>query len=325
MIYLLLGKDDFSKKEYLDEFGGTQKMQFFDGEIEPFSAEQVWQAYINRDLFGGNKTVLVRGAFAAAGFAEEFFALVDRADSSETSNILIFEESALDKRKKETKEILARKDFKIVEFEIPRGEEFRKWITARAIKYQLKLSGKALDLFLERMGTEADFGKEIYDLWQANSELQKLKAYAGDAQVGVEEVDGLVSQNYDENVFAITNAIGDKNKFRTVSLLTDYFERLPGVDEKTKIISLSALLAEQFRGILMIKDFDAQGMPDAQIAKAAGFTPGRVYIYKKLAQRFTVEKLLETLKKFELLDEEIKTSNGPAGLQFFMIIENVIR
>ena len=69
----------------------------------------------------------------------------------------------------------------------------------------------------------------------------------------------------------------------------------------------------------------SQKLSDKEISDITGYAPGRIFVYKKLASRFSEQKVLELLRKIELLDLEVKTSQGPASLQFFMIIEAAMK
>ncbi len=316
MIYLLLGEDDFSKREFLLSLQSEKKLNtesFFDDA----EAQQIINAANSGSLFGGQSLIKLYG-IAEKLNAEQWKQL------KKSSNILVFIETTLDKRKSEVKQLLADKDIAIKEFNVPSGAEFKKWVLQRANKYNIDFEPRALEMFLQRLGIgQGNFGREIYDLWQAEMELLKLKAFAQNHKVSADTVQNLTAENLDENVFNITNAIGDRKKPVAVQLLTNYMDRFAGVDEKNKVISLSALLAEQFRGILMVKNM--AGKPDAEIAKVTGYNSGRLFVYKKIAGQFAIEKILEFLRKLELLDEETKTSSNPASLQFFMIIDSVLR
>ncbi len=308
MIYLLLGSDDFSKKQFLTDLQTKEKLEVVSF-TDPESPPSFKQAVNDSNLFGGKKLVKAYDYFAA-GLADE--QLLESIAAS--SNIVVFIEEKLDKRKAETKKVLANKNLKVMEFTIPVGIEFKKWVQERTKTLDLKLSGKALDLFLSRLGFGAEgYGEPLYSLWQADSELQKLKLFSGENAVTENDVLNLTAENLDENVFAITNAIGDRNKAAAIKVFTDYMDRLAG-DDKAKVISLSALLAEQFRNILIV-----QGGADA------GFASGRLFVYQKLARNFPKEKMFDALKKLEILDQEVKTSSGPATLQLLMIIDSLLK
>ncbi|MBU6447484.1 hypothetical protein KGQ24_01410 [Patescibacteria group bacterium] len=344
MLYLLLGSDDFSKKEFVEDLKSKNGAQavIFDG------AGDLAGLAMSGDLFGGKKIIIAReyfsGKSSAADGQDGQTAAADLIKQLKAAqNEVVFIEEKLDKRKTETKKLLASKDLKVVEFEIPQGAEFKAWVLARAKKLGLSFAAVALDVFLHRLTGQENIGvggygaggagygapvfgsQVLYDLWQADSELRKLQVFAGSAAISAEDVEALVPENIDDNIFKITNAIGDKNRALAVRYLTDYMDRYAGSDEKSKVISLSGLLAEQFRSILAFADLQEQGRSERDIAEATGFAPGKMFVYKKLAKAFGRDKASQTLRKLELLDEEIKTTQGPAALQFFMIIESALK
>lgn len=329
MIYLLLGKDGFSKKEYFEALIQDKKPEIYDFD-ENSKESEVLAAAQNGSLFGAisgiapeaglAKILRLKNFLSAGNFSDGFIESIKRSGQT-----VVFFEDSLDKRKSGTKKILADKDLKLLEFNVPEGTEFKNWVVQRSRKIDLNFSSGALDKFLQRMGLgQGNTGEQLYDLWQADSELKKLKAFAGDGQVGAFDVENLVSENIDENVFKITNALGDKDARLTVKLLTDYLDRIAEGDDKSKIIGLSALLADQLRNIMLIQHLLSIKASDAEMAKSAGFTPGRIFVFKKLARNFETKKTADALRKLELLDEEIKTSNSPASLLFFMIVRDLI-
>ena len=317
MIYLLLGKDDYTKKEFMTELKTREQVAALEYFYE-WNEPAVLSAVKNSGLFEKKKMVAVFGALGK-------FDLEEFADKlKDSANTLIFIEESLDKRKTETKKILANKNLKVQEFEIPAGADFKKWVQNYAKKIELKINPKALDAFLQKMGIESAEGERLYNLWQTSFELNKLKTFAESKEITAAEIEELVTENVEENIFKITNAIGDKNRQAAAKYLVEFMDRIPGSDEKSKVISLSGILAEQFRGILTVQGLLAEQLPEVQIMKQTGFSPGRLFVYKKLARNFNGPKLLDTLKKLELLDAEVKTSSGPAALQFLMIINSAI-
>jgi DNA polymerase III subunit delta len=318
MIYLLLGSDDFSKREFVNELEKKERLEI--SSLFDATPKDILNDSKSNSLFSSKKLVKVYDFFAAntelpEGFIQSLLA---------SGNVYIFFEQALDKRKTATKKLLADKTITVKEFNIPSGEEFKKWVVARSATYSLTFEKNALELFFERLGGgKGEFGKEMYSLWQADSELQKLSLYVKDKAVTVENIKVMVPENIEENIFRITNAIGDRNVSAATQYLNEYIDRLPG-DEKAKIISLSALLADQFRNILIIQALTEQGMPEAEISSQTGFASGRLFVYKKLSRGFKKEKLIDALTKLEYLDEEMKSTSGPAALQFFMIVNGLL-
>jgi DNA polymerase-3 subunit delta len=323
MIYLLLGKDDFSKKEFISELKSKENLQSVDYFYD-WDEQQILAAFNNASLFDKKKIVVVYDPFGKFDFEAFLQKVLGSANKAPAANTLVFVQENLDRRKTETKKILQNKNLKVIEFEIPLGLNLRKWVEQRAKKINLKFEKSALDAFLQRIGIESERGEVNYDLWQVSAELDKLKTFVGERAVEVSDVSNLIAENINENIFKITNAIADKNRRVFIKLMDDYIEHELSGDEKAKIISLSGILAEQFRGILIIQNFLAEKFSDSEILKLSGYSPGKLFIYKKIARNFEQQKIFDCLRKLELLDQEIKTSNSPAALQFFMIISSVM-
>ena len=118
MIYLFLGKDDYSKKQYLKELQTKEQAGSVDYFYE-WQQGEILQAVKNSGLFEKKKIVAVYDSIGKFEF-EEFLTAVQGAQ-----NILVFVEASLDRRKTETKKILANKNLNVVDFEIPAGADLR--------------------------------------------------------------------------------------------------------------------------------------------------------------------------------------------------------
>ena len=325
MIYLLLGKDDFSKREFFSGLRAAKPVEVL--QFEGVGSEkEIMRAASELSLFSQPKLLKILNFMS--GVNEDFNLdsfIASLAASTAQGNTFVFIEDALDKRKKQSKAILADKRITAKEFNVPGGADFKKWVEQRAAGYKLSFAPRALDALLTRLGVgQGSFGDELYSLWQADSDLQKLAAFAGGKPVGVADVEALVSENVDDDIFAVTNAIADRNHQAAVAALVNYMDRMPGSDEKAKVISVSGVLAEQFRGVLAVQGLAAARVSDAAIAAQTGYSSGKIFMYKKISQRFDQKKLVQALQKLEILDQEIKTGNSPAALQFFMVVQSAM-
>jgi DNA polymerase-3 subunit delta len=321
MIYLLLGKDSYTKKSFVQGLQASQpgvvKVELY----APESEQEIITQAAGQSLFSSKKILVIHGALQKL----DSVMLMENLKSS--SDTIIFIEESLDKRKKETKALLANKHITVKEFGIPVGTDFQKWLIARAKELGLELQPQVVRHLAERLG---DDGRQDidYDLWQAESELQKLADYASsesNKQITPTDIDLLVAESFDADVFRVTNAIADHKAAEAIHLLNDFIERVPGSDEKGKIINLAAILAEQFRGLYAFHSMLSRGAGDAEITQATGFTPGRVFVYKKLSRSFAPQKLLEALRKLEALDSELKSTSGPAALQFLLTVQGLMK
>ena len=179
-------------------------------------------------------------------------------------------------------------------------------------------------------GKETKFGgkvvdvQEVFNLWQAESEIRKLLAFAGNKEIREQEVAELVLENGEVDVFDLTNAIADNQKQKALALLHNFLKQQTGSDEKGTIIQLNALLSEQFRNVAMIQSFINSKTSESEILEQTGWKSGRLFVIKKVAARFPAKKVLETLNKLEALDLELKTSSTPPRVLLDLIVSQLL-
>ena len=297
MIYLLTGNDSYTKKQAITDMQKLHAAELLN--IQTTDPKELLKATANEGLFSQKRIIVVEGFL---GKQEDSTAVIDRLKTSD--NIYLFIEQNLDKRKTETKKLLANKDITITDHQIPAGEILQKWITKESKKIELNWALDAQPFFIQRIGGFVEADQISYDLWLIHSELQKLKTFAGATAVTKKNVEDLVSENISEDVFVLTNALTDKNRGVAMNLLLNHLERMPGTDEKSKIINLVAILAEQFRGIYMFQGLLSARMLDQELQRISGFSPGRVFIYKKMSGKFSFSK--STRYSYKILNYSMK-------------------
>ncbi len=324
MVTLLLGPDDFSKKEYVNALSACEKVQ-----VEVLSSPESLPVseLVSQDLFPAKKIFVVNGGLKYLD-EKNLGALIAG------KNQILFLETKVDKRIKFNKDLLANKNIVVKEFILPRGSELDQWIIARVLLLGGKISPQAAGTLAQRLGRdnakESKFGgkivdiEEIYDLWQADSEIQKLIAYAGTGEISVSDVLALVSENVEVDVFDLTNAIADNQKQKALELLHGFLKDQAGSDEKGAIIQLNALLSEQFRNVYVVQDFLSRKTAETEILDKTGWKSGRLFVIKKIATKFPPKKVLELLNKLAALDEELKTSSTPPRVLLDLIVSQLL-
>ena len=325
MLILLLGPDEFSKRQYVQEQAAkTSSVAVF------FAADDLpaVDALAGADLFSKS------GVFVLSGLIEKFNQpeVVERLISSK--NQIIFIEEKLDKRLSANKNLLANKNISVKEFILPRDKELNNWIANRVKFYHGKISASAAEELAKRLGRdqakETKAGgkvvavEEVYNLWQADAEIQKLLALAAGREISAQDVKYLISENAEIDVFDITNAIADGQKQTALELLHRHLKNQAGADEKGSIIQLNALLSEQFRNVAMVQDFISQKKSESQILEATGWKSGRLFVMKKVAQKFAPKKVLELLAKLAALDEELKSTSTPPKVLLDLIVSQLL-
>ncbi len=324
MITLLLGSDDFSKKNFIDALV-LNKGAFLSVFSEATEIPETG-ALLESDLFSKPKVFVLQNIMPD-------FGSVNLEKCILTLNQIVISLKSLDKRKKENKELLSNPKITVKEFSLPHGRELDKWIQNRVSFYKGKISQNATEALAVRLGR--DNGKEtkvagkviaveeVFDLWQADSEIQKLLAFAEGGEISRQAVLDLVPENAEVDVFDLTNAIADNQKQKTMELLGRFLKEQTGGDEKGSIIQLNALLGEQFRNVAIVQDFMAVKKPENEILDATGWKPGRLFVMKKIASRFPAKKIIDLLNKLEALDEELKSSSIPPRVLLDLILSQL--
>lgn len=324
MIILLLGPDDFSKKQYIGALAKEQQAesQFFTDAAEA----PLLSGFLEQDLFAKKNMFVLESLLSKYEFNAE---ILDKLIASQ--NIIIFKEEKIDKRLGSSKQLLSHKGVEVKDFALPHGQELDAWIQGRVKNLGGSISGEAVNLLAQKMGRdeaiETKFGgkvvevKEIYNLWQVDGEIKKLLAYAGALEISSADIRELVFGNSEVDTLQIANAIGEKNKHRAFSLVHGFLSG--GGDDKGQIIQLNALLSEQFRNILMIQDFLAQKISETSILQKTGWKSGRLFVVKKIAGRFSLQAVKDLLNKLSSLDQEMKTSSTPPRVLLELVLSQL--
>ncbi len=326
MLSLLLGPDGFSKREYIHGLALENKadMQIFSDVENLPNADNL----VQQDLFAKPKVFVLEGLigrFNQPEIIEKFIA---------SKNHIVIEEAKLDKRLAENKQLLANEHISIKQFDLPHGIKLNQWLVGRVKFYKGNISSLAVEKLAVALGRDNAketkvAGKivsveEVYNLWQADSEIRKLISYSADKEISEQDVAKLVPENLEVDVFDLTNAIADGQKQKAISLLHQFLFSQTGSDEKGGIIQLNALLSEQFRNVAMTQDFLASKKSETEILETTGWKSGRLFIMKKNASRFPAKKILEFLNKLAALDEELKTSQTPPKVLLDLIVAQLL-
>lgn len=323
MLILLLGSDEFSKQEYLGQMALARK-----AEVEVFgSGDELpnLEHFVGQNLFAVPKIFVLKNLISKLAILESS---LDRL--IQANNLIAIVEEKLDKRLAFSKQLLGHKRVETKNFVLPHGRELDDWIAARTKRHGAQFSPDAVKALASALGRdnakETKVGgklvacEEVYNLWQADNEIKKLTDWARGREVMAEDVANLVASNEEIDALKITNAIADNQKQRAMTFLDSFLANQPGADEKAAVIQLNALLSEQFRNVLLVQDFVAAKSSEAEILTATGWKPPRLFVIKKIASKFPVNKVENLLNKLSALDAELKTSAMPPRVLLDLIM-----
>jgi DNA polymerase-3 subunit delta len=195
------------------------------------------------------------------------------------------------------------------EFPVPKGGELRRWIAQRVEERGGSITPDATTRLAAFIGD---------NLRLMAQEIDKLLAYVDrDRPIAGEDVDLLVSDAREANVFDMVDALGQRDQRRASRLL---HQLLDGGDHP---LALQGMMVRQFRILIQVKELNGQGLAQGAIARQLGLHP--FVIRKALAQQrnFTMAQLESIQARLLDTDVSIKTGRTEAVLALDMLVASM--
>ena len=209
------------------------------------------------------------------------------------SAVFIFCESEVDERSKIFK--VVQKNGTAAQIDYQSKEALLSVIGSFLKKEGKMISTSTAEKILEKIGT---------DMGMLRSELEKLVTYCIDKDVITsEDVDVICSENIEDRVFDMLDAIADKNAKKTMEL---YYDLLALKQPPIKLLSL---MERQFNQLLQIRVLRDSGELKETIATKLGIRSFFIGKYLSQASRYTSEELKSILTRAVQTDEDIKTGH----------------
>ena len=182
----------------------------------------------------------------------------------------------------------------IVEFSRPDTERAVGIAEELARKNGLKIGAAELSMLAEATG---------YSAASIATEIEKLKLYAGDRQVTVEDVAALAPQAQSSNIFALVRALGRKDRRGAMEILDTLLragEYLP--------LAL-AFLATQFRQALAAREAGLRSVPQVMgyfSKQGVPMWPARAEQVVQTMNAFSEPRLREALQNIAEVDRALR-------------------
>ncbi len=291
-VYLLYGSETYLRRLYTSKLkvgalagGDTMNLSVFSGKDTDWN--EVRNLAETMPFFAEHRVIVLEntGAFKnACDFADEIANLPDTA-------VLIFNEDEVDKRSRMFKAV---KDHGYVcEMNGLSEDDLSIWVAQLLNKDGKKISRDDLRFLLERVGT---------DMENLGTEIEKLVCYIGDREVVTkEDILTVTTEQISGKIFAMTDALGAKNK----KLALELYHDLLAVREKP--MTVLYLMVRQCNMILQVAEMNRQGLDRSAIASKAGMPPFAVGKCLSQAKNFTKQQLLHLITYGTELEEQIKT------------------
>ncbi len=292
-IYLLYGEEDYLRKQYRDKLkqalvspDDTMNYHYFEGkdidvneiidlsETMPFFAEK-------RIIFIENSNLCKSGGDKLAEYLLQ---------PAQTINFVMVE-TQIDKRSKLFK-VLKDKG-RVCEFAKQDENTLQRWILSIVKKENKIISGKALNLFLEKTGT---------DMENIRTELEKLFCYTLNRnEITCEDINAISTQRISNRIFEMVSAIAEKKQKQALDMYHDLLLL------KESPMGILALITRQFNLMYQVKELQLKGYPVKTIGEKTSLSPYIVQKYEKQAERFKMKELKKALNACVLADEAVKT------------------
>ena len=321
MIIFIYGENIFQSRRKLNEFKerfaakfnqGGGGLSIIDGETA--TLEKINEAIGSASLFSTRRLVIIENIFSnkkeiiykqLLDYLKE--RRLDKISEDESDNIIIFWDNLsigekLPAAKNEFFKFLDKQKYRYP-FKALTDNEAAAW-TKKEIE---KRGGKISQPMAAALSSMLDG-----DLWRINGEIEKLVNYkAGQklkladgekgAVISEEDIKNLTHGKVDENIFALTDAIGNKNKPMAIKLLDEQIEA--GLTDGY----LLNMITRQFRIIMQIRQSLDKGLSPRQIAGELKLHPFVAQKGIAQARNFTMPILKNIFNKLVEIDFSIKT------------------
>lgn len=149
---------------------------------------------------------------------------------------------------------------------VPRRRELADWIRAHAVTIGVKIEPRAAAMLAERLGgdtweTDIERGEQTRT---ADSELRKLRTYAGTRTIGPGDVEALVADIRPASLFAITNAIDRREPAAAARALA------LALDDGQPVLRIMAALEGRIADMIVARDLLAAHAPQMEMARRIG-------------------------------------------------------
>lgn len=254
-----------------------------------------------------DKPYFLTGEHHAGGPDHDIAGLQDYLKHPQPSTVLVFfaPYEKLDGRKSVVKQL---KKIAVNVSAAPLNEvDARAAVAKRFNEDGYDVDNQAMTELVKR--TNADYG-----LMSANIEKLELLGYQ-EHRITAEDVDGIVPQTLDDNVFDLVNAVLARNQERALSL----YQQLLASQEPP--LRINAILVGQFRLLMQVKILSSRGLTQGTLASKLGVHPYRVKLGLRTVRRFSLHNLEDAFLGLVRIEQALKTTNRDPEMlfQLFML------
>ena len=310
-IYLLYGEEEYLLRQFTMNLSNAivpasdtmNRAEFIQQDADPAA---ILEAANTLPFFAEHKLILLKDT----GFFKKCPDLLFKGLSGlPETTVMVFSEHETDKRGRLYKYV--KKNEGVTEFGRQSPQVLAAWVRKMAKESGYAFRPEALSAFLERVGNDMD---------HIASEAEKLFAYClGSREIRTEDVDAVCSDVIEAKVFELIDAAAGGDRDLAMSR---YAGLLILREPPMRII---ALFTRQFHILMRLKDMQAAGYGQQQIAAALKIPSFAVRKNARLAARFSQKQLECAFRACIKADESVKTGTCPDRTALELLIAGLLQ
>lgn len=305
-VYLLYGEENYLKNQYRDNLVKAlcpdgEDMNFTRYEGKGLDENEIIGQAETMPFFADRRVILVENSGMFKNKAEQ---MADYLGRLPDYLVLIFVESEVDKRSRTFKAV--QKNGYAAEFAEQTEETLTKWVLGRISRAGKRITRQDMEHFLSMTGS---------DMINIDSELEKLLAYTMDRDVITRaDIDAVSAPQISNQIFDMVRAVTEHQQ---KAALNWYYDLLALKEPPMRILYL---LARQFNQLLQIKEMQAAGLPNRDIASKIGMPPFAVSRSSGLCRRYSTDQLRQIVAECVQTEQEVKTGHLDDTISVEMLI-----
>ncbi|MFH1661944.1 MAG: DNA polymerase III subunit delta [Candidatus Falkowbacteria bacterium] len=325
MIIFLYGEDNFRSRQKLKELKekfsrdvdpSGNSLTIIDGESA--NLEKISSAVGAGTLFAKKRMIVIENLFKNKT-QTIFDQVFEYFKNKDLDSIIIFWESCIKIKKTRNKQQVLKIDSSGKEKALPAyNKKLFNFLSKQQYAQQFSALSNIESSNWTKKEVEARGGKISYqaanmisaitgnDLWQINNEINKLLSYKKNSIIENTDVELMARGNFDENIFALTDAISAKNKPLTAKLLEDQSDA--GMADSHLLI----MIVRQFKILAQIRQSLDLGLTSRKMISLLKLHPFIIQKGINQVRNFTLNDLKNILKELIKIDYSLKTGRADA-------------
>ncbi|MBO4310123.1 MAG: DNA polymerase III subunit delta [Lachnospiraceae bacterium] len=314
--FLLYGKEQQGVKIYrnkiLTELLGTDSLEQLKQDMNfslfigsPIDVDAIIQMASSYPFMGEKRVILVENGRL---FSRENAALSECIKNLPETTYIVFTEGELSVKDKKDLFNAIKEVGHIAEINEQKQEYVESWVIKKLANSGKRISKAALEALINRVGC---------DMMRLDNETDKIIAYKGEEQdIRAEDVAALVSENPQDRIFVMTDAIADRKPSLAMNCYLDLLELK---ESPQRILSL---IERHMKILYQVKDLRTKGFGAREITDEVKEIPKEFVArkYMNQASKFSVKEITDCLE--DCVDLNLKSRTG--ALTDRMAVELII-